>query len=218
MTPLAVDTRAVYESVEAVYLPIAVAVFALVTGTIAWLSWRGRRLSPERGAMEAPRFELAYAAVLAAIVAVLVAVTFHAQGRVEGAKARPPATGAVRVDAVAAKWSWRFEYPDLGVRVASRPGAPATLTVPAGREVRFSAVSLDVTHGFWIPAMRFQREVFPGRPARFALTFPRPGFTENAACSFFCGLGHSDMRFAVHILAPAEFEAWARRARGRAAA
>jgi cytochrome c oxidase subunit II len=209
MTVLAVDTRAIYDRVAAVYVPIAIAVFVVVVGTTLLLVWRGRRREAAAGPPEARRAEIAYGVALAIVAGILVVITFHAQGRIEAAAAR---TG-VDVRAIAAKWNWRFEYPRLGVRVAGRPGAPATLTVPAGQEVRFSATSLDVTHGFWLPSAKFQRELFPGRDVHFALRFPRPGYTTNAACSFFCGLGHADMRFVLRVLPAGEFRAWAARAR-----
>jgi cytochrome c oxidase subunit 2 len=88
--------------------------------------------------------------------------------------------------------------------------------VPAGADVEFEGVSLDVTHAFWIPAVRFQRQLFPQRPSRFAITFPERGFLSSSRCSFFCGLRHQDMRFGVDVLAPDEFRRWARAHTGAA--
>jgi cytochrome c oxidase subunit 2 len=208
---LAVDTSDVYDRTAAVYAPIAVAVLVLVVVATLGFTWCGARRSTPRGPDEAHRFEIGYALVLGVIVAVLVATSFREQGRVDAAKAAPPARGDVRVRVVAAKWTWRFEYPRLGISSAGRPGAPATLTVPAGRDVHIDATSLDVIHGFWIPAMRFQRQLFPGKQVGFTLTFPRPDVMDSGECSMFCGLGHGDMRFQVRVLAPAAFDAWARR-------
>jgi cytochrome c oxidase subunit 2 len=200
------DTRATYDDVAAIYLPIAIAVFVAFTGAIGLLVWRGRRRAREGGRSERPLAEGLYVAVLAVIVVVLVAVTFRAQGRIEEAGAHP----AEDVTVIAGKWNWRFRYPAYGIEIAGRPGVPATLVVPAGREIRFRATAIDVLHAFWIPDRRFQRQLVPGRDATFALTFPRPGAIRNAACSMYCGLGHGDMRFYVRVLDPAAFAAWAR--------
>jgi cytochrome c oxidase subunit 2 len=200
----AIDTRATYDAVAGVYAPIAAAVFVLVVGAIALLVWRGRRRARGGGAAERPAAEALYVAVLAATVAVLVSVTFAAQGRIDAAAAKP----GLPVRVIAAKWNWRFEYPGTGIVIAGRAGAPATLVVPSGREVRFSATSLDVLHGFWIPERRFQRILVPGKTAQFSIVFGAPGLVRNATCSFFCGLGHSDMRFLVRVLAPGDFDAW----------
>jgi cytochrome c oxidase subunit II len=146
------------------------------------------------------------------VAGILVAVTFNAEDRVGAAE--PGA--AVRVRIVAAKWRWRFEYPAQRVVVQGAEGVIPTLVVPAGTDVEFEGVSLDVVHAFWIPEMRFQRELFAGRPTRFALTFLEPGFLPAARCSFFCGLRHQDMRFAVDVRTPRAFRAWAARRRGAA--
>jgi cytochrome c oxidase subunit II len=208
----AADTRGTYDDVARLYAPVAVAVFVVIVGAIAFLVWRGRRREAAGGPDERPLVEAAYVAVLAVVVGVLVAVTFHAQGKIESANARP----GVDVRVIAAKWNWTFRYPATGAQVTGRPGVPATLVVPAGREVRFSGTSIDVIHGFWIPERRFQRQLIPGRDAHFSIVFPAPGVLDNATCSFFCGLGHSEMRFRVRVLAPAAFDAWLR-ARGSGA-
>jgi cytochrome c oxidase subunit 2 len=205
---LAGNTRDVYDGLAGLYISIAVAVFVLVVGTLAWLVWRGRRRAAPEGPDEHTHAELVYAAILAAIVAVLLIATFRAIDRENArADARPE---VIRV--VAAKWSWRFEYPRHGkVETSGANGAPATLVVPAGVDVEFRATAIDVIHGFWIPALKFQRQLIPGRTATFRLQFPHPGFTSSGTCSFYCGLEHARMRFAVQVLARADYDAWAAR-------
>jgi cytochrome c oxidase subunit 2 len=201
--PLSVDTRDVYDGLAALYLPIAGVVFAAVSVALVWVVARGRAGGPD----EHPRLELAYAAVLAAVVGVLLAATFRAVDR-ENARAAAPAE-VIRV--VAGKWDWRFEYPRHGIaETGTAAGAPAMLTVPAGREIEFRATSVDVVHGFWIPALKFQRQLIPGQTATFRLTFPRPAFTTSGTCSFFCGLEHARMRFTISVLSGADYDAWVR--------
>jgi cytochrome c oxidase subunit 2 len=207
----AVDTRDAYAEVASVYAPIGAAVFVIVCGAIGLLVWRGRRRARPGGREERPVAEAVYVGMLAAIVVVLVVVTFRGQSRIESAAAKP----ALVVGVTAAKWNWTFRYPGTGIEVTGRPGAPATLVVPSGREVRFTGNSLDVLHGFWIPERRFQRILVPGRSARFSIVFGKPGRLDSATCSFFCGLGHADMRFTVEVLAPADFDVWLQSHRGR---
>jgi len=204
--PLAADTRDVYDGLARLYLPIAAAVFAIVMLLTLWYVVRGRRRAAAGGPEENNPLEIAYAIGLAAIVAVLVAATFHAQDRIVAHASGPPE----QVQIVAAKWNWRFVHPRWRITEVGRNGAPAVLTVPAGRPVEFSGTSLDVLHAFWIPSLRFQRQLGPGKTTTFELTFAHPGFTSIAACSFCCGLGHAGMRFAVRVLPADRFDAWAR--------
>jgi cytochrome c oxidase subunit 2 len=181
--PLAVDTRSVYDGLASVYLPVAVAVFLVVVGALGW-ALRARGQARE----EAPRFELAAAGALAVIAAGLIVLTFRATDK-ENAKAAGPAE-VIRV--VAGKWDWRFEHADGRVE-------RDVLTVPAGAVVEFRATSVDVIHGFWIPALRFQRQLIPGQTTTFRLTFPRRAWLTSGACSFYCGLEHARMRFSVDV-------------------
>jgi cytochrome c oxidase subunit 2 len=204
--PLAVNTREVYDGLAALYVPIAVAVFVLVTFAVIVFVWRGRRRDAPRGPDENNRFELIYAGLLAVVVAVLLGFTYRAIDRENARAAGPPLV--IRV--TAAKWDWRFEYPGGHVETGSPNGAPALLTVPAARQVEFEATSVDVIHGFWVPALKFQRQVIPGQTSTFRLVFPRPGFTSSGTCSFFCGLEHARMRFAIRVLSQRDYDAWAR--------
>jgi cytochrome c oxidase subunit II len=203
---LGANTSDAYADVERVFLPVGVAVFVLVAGTLLLLAWRGRRRTRPRSRASNPALEGAYVLCLAVIAGVLVAVTFGAEDRVGAAETGP----RLQVRAVAAKWRWRFEYPAQRVVVQGTEDRVPALVVPAGEEVEFEGVSLDVVHAFWIPAMRFQRELFAERPTRFGLAFPEPGFIAGARCSFFCGLRHQDMRFAVDVRTPQGFRAWVR--------
>jgi cytochrome c oxidase subunit II len=201
--PLAVDTRNVYDGLATLYLPIAVVVFCAVIAATAWVVVRGGHAERD----EHRGLELSYAAALGLVATGLIVATFRAVDR-ESASAAAPAE-VIRV--VAGKWDWRFEYPRHGiVATGSANGAPAMLTVPAGEDVEFRATSVDVIHAFWIPAMKFQRQLIPGQAATFRLTFPRPGFTTSGTCSFFCGLEHARMRFTVSVLSRADYDAWVR--------
>jgi len=205
---LAADTSRAYHDVARVFLPVAIVIFAVFAGLIVLLAWRGsRRKEASRRASNLP-LEAAYAVLLVVTAAILITISFRADDRERTAQAGE----RVRIHVVAAKWKWRFEYPDDGVVVQGRTGDIPSLVVPADTDVEFDAVSLDVDHGFWIPDLKFQRQLFPDRPTRFALRFPRPGVLTSARCSFYCGLHHQDMRFTVRVLEPAAFRAWAQEA------
>ncbi len=166
------DTLHAYEHVRGIYFPIAIGVFVLVLVTLLVLLVRGRwrRAMPERTAA-APQFELGYALVLAAVAAFLIVVTFHAETPIDRTAAHP----ALRIEVIAAQWSWVFTYAN-GARVSDvSTWHPAAAVVPAGEEIEFVGRSRDVIHGFWVPQLHFQRQMLPGYQTRFDLRFDEPG-------------------------------------------
>jgi cytochrome c oxidase subunit 2 len=181
-------------------------VFVAFTGAILIAVLRGRRRARPGGRSENNVLEGLYVAILAVTAGILVAISFSSENDVRAATAAP----ALRVRVVAAKWRWRFEYPAQRIAVQGVTGRVPTLVVPAATDIEFEGVSLDVIHAFWVPAVRFQRELFAGRPTHFRLRFEHPAFLSSSRCSFFCGLRHQDMRFGVQVLSPADFRAWAR--------
>jgi cytochrome c oxidase subunit 2 len=206
-----VDTRHEYSHLFDVYVPIALAVFAIVAGTIVFAIVRYRR-RPGRvpsGRSEAPVAELLYITALGGIVALLVSLTFTTEAKVDRVSGQP----ALQVDVTASKWKWRFSYPAYGISIVSADVRPATLYVPTGETVRFQLVSLDVIHSFYVPALRFKRDAFPEKATTFDLVFDRPRFMGQ--CAEFCGLHHADMRFSVEAMPAREFRSWAEQHRGR---
>jgi cytochrome c oxidase subunit 2 len=193
------STRHEYDSLAGLYLPIALAVFAVVVTAFAVCLWRYRasaRDAPgERS--EGNLAEGSWIALVAAIVVVLLVATLRTESRVD-AHADDP---ALTVHVTAAKWEWRFSY-------ASGPTLRDELVVPAGRSIDFDARSLDVLHDFWIPDLRFQRQVWPRHDERFSLVFEHPG-TYQGLCAWFCGLRHQNMHFTVRALDADAYAAWA---------
>jgi cytochrome c oxidase subunit II len=112
------------------------------------------------------------------------------------------------VQVTAARWNWRFTYPDYGVTVAG--SQVPTLVVPTGTDVVFTGTSQDVIHSFWVPEMRFKQDVFPDSTVSWHLSFPHPQMAISGECGEFCGLLHASMRFFVNAVSPAQFRQWIR--------
>jgi cytochrome c oxidase subunit II len=204
-----VDTRAEYQHLFDIYVPIAIGVFAVVVLLVGFAVLRYRRRPREQAARwhENNRVEGAYAFVLVGAIAYLLFVTFSAEHRVDTVAASEPAQ--LQVDVTAAKWEWHFNYPAYGIDRYSGSSGDESLVVPTGRAVRFSLVSDDVIHAFWIPQLRYKHDLIPGSVQRVTLVFSRSG-SFSGECAEFCGLLHSDMIFTVRALPPAAFDAWAR--------
>ncbi len=197
------DTKHAYEHVEHIYLPIAVAVFAIVVGTLLVLLLRGsRRARPGRGS-EALTLKIVYAGALACIAAFLVWVTFRAETPIDRTVAHP----GLRIRVIAAQWSWRFVYANGATVTAVSTWQPPVAYVPTGTEVEFAGTSEDVIHGFWIPQLHYQRQMLPEYVTHFDLIFDTAG-TYEGECSVYCGERHSEMHFELHAVAPKAFREW----------
>ncbi len=197
------DTSHAYQHVEDIYFPIAIVVFAIVVGTLVILLVAGARRSRPGRRSEALPVEIAYAFVLACVATFLVWVTFRAETPIDRLVAHP----GLRIKVIAAQWSWRFVYSN-GVQVADiDTWHPAPAYVPTGTEVEFSGTSEDVIHGFWVPALHYQRQVLPGYTTHFDLIFDSAGLYQGE-CSVLCGEQHSEMHFALEAVSPASFREW----------
>lgn len=106
---------------------------------------------------------------------------------------------AMQVTATARMWSWSFTY--LNGKTSGK------LYVPAGKPVKVELVSLDVIHGFYLPAFRVKRDVVPGMKNYAWFVADKPG-VYDLFCSMYCGTGHSAMITSVEALPEQEFEAW----------
>jgi cytochrome c oxidase subunit 2 len=200
------DKRHDFAGLESVYLPIAGAVFAIVTLLVLYSVIRRRRRGPDEIGSQRKEnnpLELAYAGLLVAIVVFLVALTFATEDRTDAITGRP----GLEVKIAAGQWSWRFSYPAYGITQQSTPLRPAQLVVPTGTIVHFTGTSTDVIHSFWVPDRRFKRDLFPRNNTRFDITWTKPGFARGE-CAEFCGLLHANMDFVVDALSPADFRAW----------
>ena len=209
-----VDTSHQFAGLETIYLWIALAVFICVLTAILVAVIRYRRRSPTQyptGKDERNLVESFYAFGLVCIAAFLIAATYHVENRVDHVTKNP----GLRVNVVAAQWNWKFIYPGTGVSSFTGASTYPVLTVPTNTEISFHATSRDVIHSFWIPATRFKRDVFPHTTTYFDLLFDKPGWFAGE-CAEFCGLLHSQMRFRVHALPPAQFKSWLASQKGAA--
>lgn len=211
------DTRGAYESLAAVYWPVALAVFAIVALLLAVIAVRfraSRRSEPSRRTSNLT-LEAAYGVVLALVVATLTWQSYKAIAAVDPvvaqAAAAPQAGPAgLTVGIVASRWNWRFTYPGGVSQTGNGVEQVGQLVVPAGEPVRFRLTSLDVAHAFWVPALRAKYDALPGYTNIFDLQFDPGRDYTTARCSEFCGEYHDQMRFGVRVLSPARFRAWLR--------
>lgn len=107
------------------------------------------------------------------------------------------------VQVIARQWSWEFVYPE-GVRSAE-------LHLPLDQTVQLELVSLDVLHGFYVPAFRLKQDVIPGSVIAYRLTPTREG-RYRLRDSQFSGAYFASNQTNVVVEAPAAFQGWLREA------
>lgn len=142
---------------------------------------------------------------------------------------RAPAD-AMQVDVTGRQFFWAAHYP--GPDGTSGPTRPELITaenplgldpvvpssaddrvvlnelaVPLGRATRVTLRSTDVIHSFFVREMRVKQDAMPGMAIPIWFEPTKTGDYE-IACNQICGLGHYRMKATLHVLKPADFEAW----------
>jgi cytochrome c oxidase subunit 2 len=84
---------------------------------------------------------------------------------VAGSAASDEPVGPIQV--IGRQWSWEFIYPE-GVHSTE-------LHLPVDRRARLELISMDVLHGFYVPAFRLKQDLVPGSVIAYALTPTREG-------------------------------------------
>ena len=176
---------------------------------ILWPAFRHRRKGnefPRQTQYHVPT-EIAYTLIPFIIVAVLFYFTAKDESAITKIDKNKPAAHKIHVNGI--QWSWQFSYPEAGPKavVTGTPSNPPVLYVPQGEKVRFTLTSNDVVHGFWIPAFMIQMQNIPGVKNQLEFTAEKLG-EYRGFCNILCGRQHSQMRFTVKVVTPAEYDAY----------
>ncbi len=103
------------------------------------------------------------------------------------------------IQVIARQWSWEFIYPN-GVRSSE-------LHLPVDRQIHFRLISMDVLHGFYIPAFRLKQDLIPGSVIDYRLTPSRQG-RYRLRDSMFSGGYFATNQTDVVVESGADFAAW----------
>jgi cytochrome c oxidase subunit II len=104
-------------------------------------------------------------------------------GLVAGPTARPVHATSPRVVEITAK---RFAF------------SPDTITLHKGETVILRLKSEDVTHGFFIRALKLDEDIPPGTTSDFTVT-PTTAGTFTTICDHFCGANHGNMKMTIVV-------------------
>ena len=106
---------------------------------------------------------------------------------------------AMVIQVTARQWAWSFTYPN-GRQTSE-------LYVALGRPVRLDLKSLDVLHGFYVPAFRVKADVVPGKNNYTWFQAEQLG-DFDIECTVMCGVNHSYMLSKVRVIPESDFSAW----------
>ena len=76
--------------------------------------------------------------------------------------------------------------------------SPASITVKAGQAVTLSLISDDVAHSLMIEGLHVNAVIAPDHPTAVQIKADTPG-DFSGRCGRFCGSGHAEMNFVVHV-------------------
>jgi cytochrome c oxidase subunit 2 len=210
-------------------LRIAGAIFIAVQVLLAWSIVRGMRRSSTQATHGANRWvEIGWTAATAALFLTL-ALTGSRGWAHTAVRSRSKET----IEVYSHQFAWNFRYPGLdgrfgvtgtgfindaagnsiGIDPADKAGrddvTTASLRIPAGRDVLLLLHSRDVIHDFFVRELRTKQDIIPGMEILLDVHVDKPGQYE-IACAELCGLGHSQMRSLLIVMAPEEYDSWKR--------
>ncbi len=111
-----------------------------------------------------------------------------------------PQPYAMEIFVTGKQWMWKLQHPE-GPREINE------LHVPIGKPLKFTMISEDVLHSFYVPAFRVKKDVLPGRYTNFWVTPTKVG-TYHLFCAEYCGTQHSGMIGKVHVMEQSDYEKW----------
>ncbi len=75
---------------------------------------------------------------------------------------------------------------------------PDRITLKKGETVKLRLTSEDVTHGFFLRALKLDETIEPGKPAEVTVT-PQVAGTYTTICDHFCGVNHGNMKMTIIV-------------------
>jgi cytochrome c oxidase subunit 2 len=197
--PFLSQTAGITERVDSVFLfmlAVSVAFLLGITGLMIYFVIRySRKRNPQGEDIEGN----AWLEVTWTVIPLVLFMGMFYFGWTNFEYMRNPPRDAMVIEATGRQWAWSFKYPSG--RITDE------LFVALGEPVRIEVRSLDVIHGFYIPAFRVKADVVPGKN-NYLWFRPEALGTFDIQCTVICGVDHSYMLSKVHVLSVPEFKKW----------
>ena len=144
----------------------------------------------------------------------------------------PPSVDALPIQVQAGQFAFYFRYPGpdrkfgplhpelinetnqnfFGLDPEHDPDArddivTAEMAIPVNQEIHLLMHAKDVSHSFYVPALRIHQDFVPGLDLSVHFTATKIGKYE-IVCSQLCGLGHYSMRAYLSVMSREDFDDW----------
>lgn len=202
--------RDTFHQVFSLEMAIALSVFGAVVLLMLWAMVRSRvkRRFPKPRS-EWNLLEGSFVVAYLGMATFLVVLSLTANRHEQRAAGRPALTVAV----TGYQWCWRFNYlrQHATVNATCVDGVDGrnlpTLVVPVDTSIELTITSSDVVHEFWVPALDYKVEAFPGHLNVMRFTLTKTG-RWIGRCAEFCGLLHTDMHFYLQAVSKSAYRSW----------
>lgn len=211
--PLSRPAHMIHES-SIVVLLICAVIFIVVTGMLAYVTFKFRSRGPEDDRKEPPQIygssqiELAWTVIPILITVVLILITTRTIGEVQDKKI-PPSSLQVRV--IGHQWWWEVQYLTPNPQTKQLDIAFTTaneLHVPLDEVTEIFLESADVIHSFWVPQLNGKTDVVPNHKNSTWIE-PHATGTYFGNCAEYCGTQHANMLLRVVVEPRAKYDQWA---------
>jgi cytochrome c oxidase subunit 2 len=115
-------------------------------------------------------------------------------------KQRTMPKDGMEIYVIGKQWMWHLQHMN-GIRENNE------LHVPVGVPIKFTMISQDVLHAMYLPEMRAQFHVVPGRYTTLHFTPTKIG-EYKMLCAMHCGTQHSEMVGKVFVLSQEDYAKW----------
>jgi cytochrome c oxidase subunit 2 len=212
-------------SLYKIVLYIAGVVFVIVEGTLAYSVIRFRA---KKGAVAAQihgntRLEVSWTIAAALILVVLTVVTFVKLGSIihppnsgpstylsaATTEPSPPNGKKVTICIQGRQYIWRYTYGtgcNANYYTNKLPYSYQEMVAPAGTTVVLIIQSTDVIHSWWVPSLGGKVDAVPGYTTY--TWFNAHVGLYHGNCAQLCGRNHAAMTALVHVVPPAQYQAW----------
>ncbi|HTY63369.1 MAG TPA: cytochrome c oxidase subunit II [Acidobacteriota bacterium] len=197
--PIAPQASNISGSVDSVFLFIFVlsaAFLVLITGSLFYFIIKYNRKRRPRGEdIEGNTWlEIAWTVIPTALFLVM-----FVYGWTNFSYMREVPRQAMVIQGTGRQWAWSFRYPN-GKQTSD-------LYLAADRPVKMELRSLDVIHGFFIPAFRVKQDAVPGKE-NYTWFVPTQLGSFDIECTVICGVSHALMLAKAVVIPVDEFERW----------